>query len=257
MRTKKVIITRPLAQARDFAGKVNQIGGESILFPLIEIHALPDQIPLCEKVQELADYALVVFVSPNAIDAFFQHVTIWPAMVPIAVMGAGSRFALAHHGVTDQNARIISPANALKTDSETLMEVLDTSALAGKKVLIVRGTDGRDFLSDALHSVGAEVVLLSAYQRSAPEFSEQKKAELLTLLETECHWVITSSEALRTLVSWCAQLEEDDFVAKLQHQNIIVPHARIAEVAQDLGFHFITLTASGDENVLVALQSHV
>jgi len=58
-------------------------------------------------------------------------------------------------------------------------------------------------------------------------------------------------------VNWCAQLEEDDFVAKLQHQNIIVPHARIAEVAQDLGFHFITLTASGDENVLVALQSHV
>ncbi|MFZ6861395.1 uroporphyrinogen-III synthase [Undibacterium sp. Ji67W] len=257
MRIKKVIITRPLAQARDFAFKVNQIGRESVLFPLIDIHGVPDQAPIREKVQELANFALVVFVSPNAIDAFFQHVSVWPAAIPIAVMGAGSRFALAHHGVTDQSACIISPANLLKTDSETLMEVLDVAALAGKKVLIVRGTDGRDFLSDALRSVGAEVVLLSAYQRCAPDFDEQKKIELIHLLDAEHQWVITSSEALRTLVSWCSQLGGSDFVAKLQHQNIIVPHARIAEVAQQLGFHFITLTASGDENVLVALQSHV
>ncbi len=101
------------------------------------------------------------------------------------------------------------------------------------------------------------MILLSAYQRSAPEFDEQKKTELIHLLDTEHQWVITSSDALRTLVSWCSQLGAGDFVAKMQHQTIIVPHARIAEVAQQLGFHFITLTASGDENVLVALQSHV
>ncbi|MFZ6688456.1 uroporphyrinogen-III synthase [Undibacterium sp. SXout11W] len=257
MRTKKVIVTRPLAQARDFAVKVNQIGRESVLFPLIDIHRLPDQTTIREKVQELERFALVVFVSPNAIDAFFQHVDTWPAVVPIAVMGAGSRLALVRHGVTDQNANVISPVNLLKTDSETLMEVLDTTVLKGKKVLIVRGTDGRDFLSDALRSVGADVVLLSAYLRCAPEFDEQKKTELIHFLEGQHQWVITSSEALRTLMSWCAQLGVDDFVAKMQHQTIIVPHARIAEVAQNLGFHFITLTASGDENVLVALQSHV
>ncbi|MBC3864144.1 uroporphyrinogen-III synthase [Undibacterium jejuense] len=257
MQAKKVIITRPLAQARDFAVKVNQIGRESVLFPLIDIHGLSDQTLIRKAVRELAEFALVVFVSPNAIDAFFQHVITWPIDVPIAVMGAGSRLALSKHGLTEQNASIISPANRLKTDSETLLEVLDVASLAGKKVLIVRGTDGRDFLSDALRSFGAEVILLSAYQRCAPEFDDQKKVQLIHLLEVDHQWVVTSSEALRTLMNWCVQLEISKIVAKLQHQTIIVPHARIAEVAQQMGFHFITLTASGDENVLVALQSHV
>jgi uroporphyrinogen-III synthase len=44
-------------------------------------------------------------------------------------------------------------------------------------------------------------------------------------------------------------------VAKMQQQTIIVPHVRIQETAQMLGFRHITLTGSGDERLLAALQS--
>jgi uroporphyrinogen-III synthase len=44
-------------------------------------------------------------------------------------------------------------------------------------------------------------------------------------------------------------------VAKLQQQHLIVPHARIAETASALGFNAVTLTGSGDERLLAALQS--
>ncbi|MFZ6846791.1 uroporphyrinogen-III synthase [Undibacterium sp. RuRC25W] len=253
----KVIITRPIAQARDFAEKVRRIGAEAILFPLIDIRALEDQREIAKEADALDQFSLVVFVSPNAIDAFMPHVTNWPPSLTIAVMGSGSRHALVRYGLTEQNTRIVSPANTLKTDSETLLEVLDTDALAGKKVLIVRGNGGREFLSDALRSAGAEVQLLSSYERMTPDFDGRKQAELMQLLSVDNRWVITSSEALRTLVDWVKQLQSGEFVAKLQHQEIIVPHVRIAETAQRLGFHFITLTASGDESVLVALQSLV
>jgi uroporphyrinogen-III synthase len=43
-------------------------------------------------------------------------------------------------------------------------------------------------------------------------------------------------------------------VAKMQQQHIIVPHVRIAESAQKLGFGHITQTGSGDEPLLAALQ---
>ena len=47
----------------------------------------------------LHDFALVAFVSPNAIDAAFAHIPdfhdTWPAGVTVAVVGEGSRAALA------------------------------------------------------------------------------------------------------------------------------------------------------------------
>ena len=46
-----------------------------------------------------------------------------------------------------------------------------------------------------------------------------------------------------------------DFVAKMKQQHLILPHARIAETAQSLGFSHITQSAAGDAGLLAALQS--
>ena len=257
MHQKKVIITRPVAQAVDFANKVRQLGCEAVVFPLIDIRALDNRTELVAVAGQLEMFSLVVFVSPNAIDAFLPHVKSWPSSVPIGVMGSGSRRAICRYGMDDQNTRILSPANLAKTDSETLLEVLDVQALVGKQVLIVRGTGGRELLSDALRSAGVHVQMLTSYQRLAPALTEDKKDALMQLLGEDNRWVMTSSEALRTLMQWVEQLQSGEFVAKMQHQEMIVPHARIAETATSLGFHSITLTASGDESLLVALQSHV
>jgi uroporphyrinogen-III synthase len=48
---------------------------------------------------------------------------------------------------------------------------------------------------------------------------------------------------------------EHSALTKMQHQRLIVPHVRIAETATTLGFRNITLTGSGDEQLLAALQS--
>jgi uroporphyrinogen-III synthase len=68
-------------------------------------------------------------------------------------------------------------------------------------------------------------------------------------------WIITSSEALRGLAGLVEQLDGGISVANLQRQRLIVPHARIAETASALGFGTVTLTGSGDERLLAALQS--
>lgn len=251
-----VIITRPAAQAGEFAHKLSAIGRQTVLFPLLEIHALPDDALLRQELAQLQSYALVAFVSPNAIDAVFQRIGQWPPTLPIAVMGAGSRSALAAHGLTEQNAQIISPRNTERTDSETLLDELDFDALRGKRVLIIRGDSGRELLADALRQRGIEVVQLAAYRRAAPRFDAARAQQLRLLLERENDWVITSSEALRTLCVWTKRLNLNGGVAKMQRQHLIVPHARIAETAKNLGFQRITMTASGDERLLVALQSH-
>lgn len=251
---RPVVITRPLAQAVPLAQQVKAIGRDAVVFPLLEILPLPDQSRLDNAMQNLGSYAMVAFVSPNAIDAAFKHVKTWPAQVALAVVGEGSRAALAQHGLTAGNATIFSPVDRERTDSQTLLEVLDLDSLRGKRVLIIRGETGRELLADALRAKGVAVEQVAAYRRVAPVLDDAKRKLLAGLLDASGDWILTSSEALRFLLEMVRDVSGDAGVAKMQQQHIIVPHVRIAETAQSLGFVNVTQTASGDEPLLAALQ---
>jgi len=251
----KVVITRPLAQAGALAQAVAALGREPVLLPLLEIHPLPDQSQLKATLAGLAGYALVAFVSPNAIDAAFAHITAWPEGVPIAVVGEGSRAALARHGLDERSATIYRPADGDTSDSEGLLRVLDLGRLAGRPVLIVRGESGRELLAGSLAAAGALVTTVAAYRRQSPALTATLAAQLHGLLAAPNDWIVTSSEALRGLAALVHELDPDNGVAKLQHQHLIVPHARIAETARALGLERLTLTGSGDARLLAALQS--
>jgi uroporphyrinogen-III synthase len=250
-----VVITRPRAQAEALARAVEALGRQAVVLPLLDIFPLADQAALKAALAALPSYALVAFVSPNAIDAAFAHLGAWPAGVTLAVLGEGSRAALARHGVDDANARIVSPADPARSDSENLLQSLDLAALRGKRVLIVRGESGRELMAEGLRAAGAIVATVAAYRRCVPPLTPALAATLLSLLEQENDWIITSSEALRGLLALVAQLAPQDAVAKMQQQHLIVPHARIAETARTLGLGRLTLTGSGDARLLAAIQS--
>ncbi len=253
--TATVIITRPLAQAEPLAAQLSSLGIGCRIFPLLDIQPLSDVIPLKTKLSQLDAYALVAFVSPNAVDAVFAHLTHWPAGVIAAVVGPGSRQALARHGVTDANANIVSPLDTQRTDSETLLEALDLDQLKGKKALIIRAETGRELLAERLRDAGVEVEQLSAYRRGALALDEARQALLKDLLEQPNAWVITSSEALRNLQDSVLQSAGQSGWAKMLSKRLIVPHERIAETAHGLGFEQVLLTGSGDAALVAAIQS--
>ncbi len=252
---EKVIITRPRAQAEPLARAVAALGREAVVLPLLDIEPLPDQSALKQALSRLGDYALVAFVSPNAIDAAFAHIAAWPAGVAIGVVGEGSRAALAKHGVDERSATIHCPAHGEASDSEHLLLAMDLSRLAGRRVLIVRGESGRELMAAGFTAAGAEVAVVAAYRRAVPPLTAALAAQLAELIATPNHWIITSSEALRGLVDHVRTLDPQGGVAKLQQQHLVVPHARIAETAFSLGLDRVTQTGSGDAGVLAALQS--
>ena len=170
------------------------------------------------------------------------------------MLGEGSRAALARHGLTTSNATILGPLDPTRSDSENLLASLDLAALAGKQVLIVRGESGRELMADGFRAAGAFVTVVPAYRRSVPLLTPALADTLRTLLATPNDWIITSSEALRGLFDLLGQLGES-FVTEMQQQHVIVPHARIAANAQALGLAHVTLTGSGDDRLLAAIQS--
>lgn len=268
--TGAVVITRPLAQARPLAARVAALGREVELLPLLEIAPLPDQSGLRAALERLCApvpaYTMVAFVSPNAIDAAFAHIKQWPAGVTAAVVGEGSRLALAAHGVTPDKVHIVSPADNGHSDSEHLLQTLDLAGLKDQPVLIIRGESGRELMADGLRAAGARVEVVAAYRRSVPQLTPALEATLRRLLAqpTQAHdWIITSSEALRGLLALLEELDTKNSgtsppcVVSMQQQHLIVPHARIADTASNLGFSRLTLTGSGDERLLAALQSRL
>jgi len=248
-----VVLTRPIAQAEPLAGRIRALGRPVELLPLLEISPLPDQQPLKDALSALPAYDLVAFVSPNAIEAAFAHIPAWPAALRAAVVGEASRQALLAQGVPA--AAIASPADPAHSDTEHLLQALDLAALHGARVLIVRGQSGRELMADAFRAAGAEVTLLPAYRREVPALDAALAGRLRALLASPADWIITSSEALRGLFGLLRQMNESSIVANMQHQPLFVPHVRIAETAAALGCRNVTLTGSGDERVLAALQS--
>lgn len=250
---RPVILTRPIAQAEPLADRIRALGREVEVLPLLEISPLPDQAPLRNVLASLATYHLVAFVSPNAIDAAFAHIASWPEGLRAAVVGEGSRQALLAKGVPA--SQIASPADPAHSDTEHLLQVLDLPALRGARVLLVRGESGRELMADSFRAAGAEVTVLPAYRRAVPELTPALAQRLPALLAADADWIITSSEALRGLAGLLRQLNSANLVASMQHQHLIVPHSRIADTAREMGCQNVTLTGSGDERVLAALQS--
>ncbi|MGW8391593.1 uroporphyrinogen-III synthase [Pseudoduganella sp. HUAS MS19] len=251
--SRPVVITRPIGQAEPLAGRIRALGRQVEVLPLLEISPLRDQEPLRSALAGLAGYQLVAFVSPNAIEAAFAHIPAWPEGLQAAVVGEASRLALVAKGVPA--SQIASPADPAHSDTEHLLQALELPALRGARVMIVRGDAGRELMAEAFRAAGAEVTVLPAYRRAVPQLTPALAARLLTLLATPADWVITSSEALRGLVGLLKELNKLTIVASLQQHHLIVPHSRIAETARGLGFPNVTLTGSGDERVLAALQS--
>ncbi|MCX4176281.1 MULTISPECIES: fused uroporphyrinogen-III synthase HemD/membrane protein HemX [Paraburkholderia] len=263
-----VVITRPAGQSNALIAQLEAAGIAVLDFPLIDIAPVADEAPLRAALASLERYALVVFVSPNAVDhAFARSDAIWPHALPIGVVGPGSVQALARHGVAAPAYNIISPPSVpdddtARFDSEGLFAAIDTAlgatSLEGKRVLIVRGDGGREWLADRLREAGAEVETVAAYRRLVPEPSIGGWARVHALLAGAPHaWLLTSSEGVRNLHELALEHLTADEITQLKHANLVTPHPRIAQTARALGFDSITVSGAGDERIARALLAAV
>ncbi|WP_415913894.1 fused uroporphyrinogen-III synthase HemD/membrane protein HemX [Paraburkholderia sp. J76] len=262
-----VVITRPAGQSDDLAGQLAQRGMRTLDFPLIAIAPVTDEAPLRAALGALERYALVVFVSPNAVDRAFACYasvsSIWPPGLPVAVVGPASVAALERHGVAAPDHRVVSPAGAgeeepARFDSESLYAALEktfgANGFTGKRVLIVRGDGGREWLAERLREAGAEVETVAAYRRVVPEPPMAAWTQIHALLEGAPHaWLVTSSEGVRNLDELAREHLTAGEIVELRHAPLVAPHARIAETARSMGFDRITVSGAGDERIVETL----
>jgi len=232
-----IVITRPRELAQGLATLVEARGGRAFIFPAIEIEPLPAPPALAR----LSDYHMVVFVSPSAARVASLTARPWPPPRTAAI-GSGTRRELERAGA----ATVLAPEGG--ADSEALLALPEMQRLAGQRVLIVRGDEGRALLGETLAQRGARVEYAACYRRVRP------RGDCGMLLDAgrrgELHAVtVTSAQALDNFVAMCGR----ELARALP---LFVAHERIARHARELALPEVVVAGVSDEQMLERLVAY-
>lgn len=244
-----ILVTRPAHQCAFLADGIRTMGGNPILFPVLEIADVADLTPLIDLINRLDEFDWAIFVSPNAVNKAMQLIgkqRALPSHLKIAAVGKGSADTLRQYDVNE----VLIPTEHF--DSEALLEQAQLQNVTGQRIVIFRGNGGRQLLGDTLMQRGALLEYAECYQRKKPDVDI---APLLAAWsQGEIHAVIiTSSEGLHNLFDIIGELGQQ----LLKLTPIFTAHERIAQTAKDLGLERIVKTSpTGDKGLLESLQVH-
>lgn len=161
---KRILITRPRAQADGFAEQLSAAGFEPIFFPVIEIHPIENNVALERALAKLECYDWIVFTSINAVEVVFGNLNLrkWDkgigdrgAGVRVAAIGPKTAEALQARGVTPD----FVPEEYV---AESILPGLGD--LRGKWVLLPRAEIARKALPEAIAEAGGIPHEISVYQ---------------------------------------------------------------------------------------------
>ena len=243
-----LLVTRPRGRGESLCRAVEARGGRVERLPLLDIEAADPDAALVDRIDGIDRYDIAIFVSVNAVehgsDLLARRGVALRADTVVAAVGPGSAEALSQRGFD----RVVVPAG--RSNSEELLECEALKQVAGRRVVIFRGQDGREAIADTLSQRGAEVSYANVYRRvpstvdMAPVISRWLAAARPVLL-------LTSQAAAQVLLRRVAVTER---VAVLT-APLVVLSERLARCCRSCGWRGEVAVASStnDEALLVAV----
>ncbi len=232
----RVLVTRPEPMGQELVRLLQQRGIEAVHFPALIINPVKKPQPLTE----LFYAEFVIFISPNAVKYGAKYLNLSNKQQLIAV-GMGSASALQELGFTN----VVVPD---ELTSEGLLETSILQQINGKKIAVVKGLGGREFLRDSLVARGALVTEFAVYQRLRPNklLDQAKLAEIDVILAT-------SIESVENLIA----MTPESLRAELWNRHWLVTSARIERFVHLQASQVRTVLAdnASNETLLRSLES--
>jgi uroporphyrinogen-III synthase len=239
----RVLVTRPPAQADGLCEAIESAGGTAIRFPVLSIVGR-------ERGEIDADYGdlapdVVVFVSANAVT--YGLPVLHEVGAKFAAVGPATAAALSEAGRPPD----IVPASGY--DSESLLAEPAMTDVKGKRILIVRGQNGRERLAETLRDRGATVSYLAVYRRERFRHDDESVAAIVRQLLAGDIDVISvlSVETLEHLV----ELMPANARERLRETPLVAPGERVIIAAGTLVPGIPAIKAAGPRpaNIVDAL----
>jgi uroporphyrinogen-III synthase len=220
------ILTRPAGRNTVVMRELLRRGWSVLECPALDIREVVAVTGECPR-PELFD--LVVFVSRAAVTGYHSQllsagIAAWPLSTRVACMGPVTASAIRR--VYGDGLAVLHPASDLAQDSESLWPILLALEHPVERVLIVRGQDGRDWLSQRLSQRGANVVLHQAYQRQSAQWPTLLNEHLAALSRqrTLLTWLLTSAHGVEALYK---NLEALGLLGWFAESAFVLSHERL------------------------------
>lgn len=266
MNTIHVFLTRPEGRNGSVPGRLRALGIEAVELPALELGPLDPPGPLPSP----DAYDAVVFVSRYAVQRYLALLEgasagapVWPAATVAATVGAGSAQALLCSGVVPSGSVLHPDPDAARQDSEALFELLLARHQPLRRVLVVRGAHGREWLAEALRARGVTVDFLPVYARSEADWPPDARKRVVAALARpeHCLFLLTSGEGVRAVA---ARIGELGLMDQWRKAGFVVIHERISATLQsvlaspsDGGVLRVEHCTPDDESIVAAIQAVV
>ena len=250
-----VILMRPGAANDRLADLLQrQDGIRAWRWPAYAITLPEDESLVSDRLAHLDDFDMVVLASPAAVTAAAHWVREWPKHLTLATVGEGTaRVIRAAWG--DDVPVLCPPGEAESSGSEALFEIL-RHGVVPSRVLIIRGQSGREWLSENLIQLGADVEKVCAYVRVPLELSPEQQDQLTMSMCGEGPIVyITSTDAVATLLH--AVRPTPGAREWIVSGRAITIHPRCADRLREAGFKHVEISAAADEAVRQRILSNL
>lgn len=194
---KTVLVTRPRHQASAIVSQLRDLGAEVLLQPVIEILPPEDWSAVDAAINRMDEFDWVVFSSRNGVEFLMKRAAELHQDArlfgnsKLAAIGPATADALAEYNLrADFHPEVYR--------AEALAEELAAEA-AGKSMLLIRASRGREVLAEQLSASGATVEQVVAYR--SVDVAEPEGAVATALAEGRIDWTtVTSSAIARSLV---------------------------------------------------------
>jgi len=234
-----VLVTRPEQQATPLCRLLESAGALALRLPVVDIRPAADTSGTRLEIGAIEAFDLVIFTSANAV-RFGTALLDERRDVMLAAIGPATARALGEAGYR----AAVTPSAGFDSESLLLHPVLADPA--GRRILLIKGMNGRNLLETRLTERGAVVVVADVYKRERVSHS----AATLDALAAEfaagkIHIVTaTSVDIAAGLLDIATPALRRDF----DHVRWLVPGDRVAAALRERGVSGPILKASTAED---------
>jgi len=222
-----LLVTRPAPDGEPLQQALQQLGWRCLWQPLIEIEAGSDLFRLPALLNSLREDDLLIAVSKHALwqaDAALQQLNLrWPSQPTYLAVGKKTASVWQQMGVS----QVWTPE---REDSEGLLALQPLRKPATRRVVILRGQQGREHLAEQLRKRGAEVEYLACYQRRQLQLDGEQLLNDWQQAGVK-YLLITSGEMLQQMLMLANNQQH-----WLRERSLVVVSQRIADMARSAGF---------------------
>jgi uroporphyrinogen-III synthase len=237
---KRLLVIRSHRRQDDFLDLLKDMDCDVLHKPILDLKPVNNIETIKKQISNFDEFDIAIFVSFHAAHIAFDWLDKYWPMLPLGIdyLAIGRQTATV---IKELGLPVSWPSSNATSDG--LLSLAGLQNIESKRVIIFRGSTGRDDLQLGLSQRGAKVEYCNLYDRI---LNTKQRTSILNELSTVDCMIAHSGELLEALG---ARNDIEEFT-KGNNFSLLVPSQRVADIGVKLGYSSIVVADSALPEVM-------